>query len=594
MSSFDRDFGRRFDPVEETVVFDEGALQLLDRRPVGDPEFAQEYRIRVIDTAGQEWEYLVQHEISIGRADDNHIPLDDRAISRHHLAINTDGKFYWFRDLDSGNGTQLNGEYSTEGWLTGGEVLTIGNSTIMFLAPDHLQQNQAVATEEAVEEASPEEIDAEAAVEAAEVVAQELDGAPVQESPKEQGSNKLILLAFISFLAIGIAGMGGWLVYRTMKSPDQSADKADQNAKLQQAIALFTKGKKLKKQGMYGRAEIALHQASALLPKNNGLREEIKEAITEIKKIRKNQKWYVKAKKLYFKDEEKAIQVLGMLANIQRNSEVFKRAEKLRQRILQPFLREAKTFARVGKIVEANQILKKLQKHTSQHPEVLQLKQYIKTQKDKAATPPPPPPRRRARRRRRRSRRTRRPPSELSSALSMYRSGQYDNAIIFLRRKESSGSRNTRKWAKRLRKNVQVFRQSFRAGQFASGRGRMAQAVTLLNKAARADKILGNGRRSSLGRVFARVLAVRGSRSLSRKRYVSAYRDFKRALSYSPYSPRAKQGIRRLQQKAKRIYDEAMTVKDLDSDGAKRLFMQVVKILPRSHPLARKAKAQLR
>ena len=126
MSSFDRDFGgHNFEPVEKTVLLDDMAAQLLERRPPGDPELANEYRILVVDPAGQEWEYPIRGEVLLGRSEENQIMIEDRAVSRHHLAINTDGKLFWFQDLNSGNGTQLNGEYVQEGWLTGGEEIII-------------------------------------------------------------------------------------------------------------------------------------------------------------------------------------------------------------------------------------------------------------------------------------------------------------------------------------------------------------------------------------------------------------------------------------------------------------------------------------
>ncbi|HYK90367.1 MAG TPA: FHA domain-containing protein [Acidobacteriota bacterium] len=54
--------------------------------------------------------FQIQDVATVGRAPDSNIILDSRSISRHHARIFYEGGHYWLKDLDSANGTTLNGK----------------------------------------------------------------------------------------------------------------------------------------------------------------------------------------------------------------------------------------------------------------------------------------------------------------------------------------------------------------------------------------------------------------------------------------------------------------------------------------------------
>lgn len=57
---------------------------------------------------GMRWP-LVGSVVTIGRAEDSHVVLDDREVSRRHAQIRHDGSQYVLVDLGSKNGTRVNG-----------------------------------------------------------------------------------------------------------------------------------------------------------------------------------------------------------------------------------------------------------------------------------------------------------------------------------------------------------------------------------------------------------------------------------------------------------------------------------------------------
>jgi pSer/pThr/pTyr-binding forkhead associated (FHA) protein len=72
----------------------------------------------------------------IGRALDNHVVLVDDAVSTHHALIEQEGGRYYIKDLDSANGTFLNGVKIQRAELSNGHKIRAGVSTLVFEVTD--------------------------------------------------------------------------------------------------------------------------------------------------------------------------------------------------------------------------------------------------------------------------------------------------------------------------------------------------------------------------------------------------------------------------------------------------------------------------
>src|SRR5262245_50565201 len=79
---------------------------------------------------------LNQDEISIGRSQDNVLPLNDKKSSRKHAKIEKLNGEYLVNDLGSGNGTKVNGKDVNTHVLSKGDEIVIGLTTISVLALD--------------------------------------------------------------------------------------------------------------------------------------------------------------------------------------------------------------------------------------------------------------------------------------------------------------------------------------------------------------------------------------------------------------------------------------------------------------------------
>jgi pSer/pThr/pTyr-binding forkhead associated (FHA) protein len=74
--------------------------------------------------------FVLRESTSLGREEDNTIPLADPSASRHHARIEWAGEGYQLRDLGSGNGTLVAGQRIAGPLpLRAGDRFTIGAST---------------------------------------------------------------------------------------------------------------------------------------------------------------------------------------------------------------------------------------------------------------------------------------------------------------------------------------------------------------------------------------------------------------------------------------------------------------------------------
>jgi len=75
---------------------------------------------------------LVKSRTVIGRGSDADITIPDAGTSRRHVEILWDGERAMVRDMNSTNGTRLDGEKVTEAALAPDSVVTIGHTRIVF------------------------------------------------------------------------------------------------------------------------------------------------------------------------------------------------------------------------------------------------------------------------------------------------------------------------------------------------------------------------------------------------------------------------------------------------------------------------------
>src|ERR1700746_396580 len=79
---------------------------------------------------------LPPEELSLGRDASNGLPISDPSLPRRRCLIQPEGNGFKVRDLESRNGTLVNGEAVTDRWLHPLDEITVGDSGFRFLVDD--------------------------------------------------------------------------------------------------------------------------------------------------------------------------------------------------------------------------------------------------------------------------------------------------------------------------------------------------------------------------------------------------------------------------------------------------------------------------
>lgn len=99
-----------------------------------------EVTLRVIDGADRGRVYSgLDTPVSIGREEGNVVQLNDDRVSRFHLKIQEDQERVVLTDLESTNGTKVNGEEIQLRILRHGDMICVGRSILLFGSPAEIE-----------------------------------------------------------------------------------------------------------------------------------------------------------------------------------------------------------------------------------------------------------------------------------------------------------------------------------------------------------------------------------------------------------------------------------------------------------------------
>jgi Protein of unknown function (DUF3662)/FHA domain len=78
---------------------------------------------------------LEGNRVVLGRSKDTDIRVEDANVSRRHAELRREGADWWLVDLDSTNGTELNGRRISRSKLADGDTITLGATELSFGKP---------------------------------------------------------------------------------------------------------------------------------------------------------------------------------------------------------------------------------------------------------------------------------------------------------------------------------------------------------------------------------------------------------------------------------------------------------------------------
>src|SRR5476649_2719540 len=84
---------------------------------------------------------MTKERYTIGRLPDNDVRIDNPAVSGHHFLIINILNDSFLEDLNSTNGTYVNGKLIKKHALQHGDVITAGHHQLRFVEDDEAQQD---------------------------------------------------------------------------------------------------------------------------------------------------------------------------------------------------------------------------------------------------------------------------------------------------------------------------------------------------------------------------------------------------------------------------------------------------------------------
>ena len=110
-------------------------------------------KVRIVEGPGSGTEFEIDQAVILGRLDTNDVPVHDPKASREHAKIYRQGNKISIVDLNSSNGTFVNGKQITKQVLKHEDRITIGKVTMVFENPEEAALKAAAPKRKSLDDA---------------------------------------------------------------------------------------------------------------------------------------------------------------------------------------------------------------------------------------------------------------------------------------------------------------------------------------------------------------------------------------------------------------------------------------------------------
>jgi hypothetical protein len=184
--------------------------------------------LRISEGGRQVLHQIERDVVTIGRAPSNTITIQDGQASKEHCRIEQAGDRWKLIDLESKNGTQVNGKFCNKAWLNHGDMVQIGKTEIRF------------GVERTVRRAPQRSRTAVRAQPRAEEEGEER--APRQRRYKKSATDRLLVIGLVVVLGVVILFVSGKVGLLTQRDEYnlgllKNADKMKSNDQWEEALA---------------------------------------------------------------------------------------------------------------------------------------------------------------------------------------------------------------------------------------------------------------------------------------------------------------------------------------------------------------------
>lgn len=529
-------------------------------QPGAARERAQLVGIQGADTGRQH--SITGDEVLIGRSSRCSIVLAEPSVSRQHARIERRDDGFWVVDLDSGNGTYVNGQRVSEFRIFSGDEVTFGNGSFQFI--------------ETGERFEP--VDASAAP-----VRPEAAHAPTPSGPPWLQPLPLVIASAVMLVVVGA-------VFVTLQV---SANREEQ--KLRKAFLAWQLGRENFSQQQWNQAERAFNEALEWVP---GHRRSLR-YLDALRREREAQKVLVEAETAL--EQEEYATAFDLASRATDSIAYGQDAEKVIERVDEVMERRLRRARAAKDRIEAVEILQGFEFMEPYRPEISRLRREGPSRSDdpveEVEEAPPKKEESGAVDDDRRDgaahpgRTTGEPAPASTSAVARARAAFVAGELAEAKR-QIAGDRSAE--GIRLGDLLQRFDDVYRAAKTAFRAKRAAAAVSELDEALALEGRIAAGK-SSFARAIKKQLAgahyLQGVDRFTRNEYPQAYAAFRESLQLDPSRPESQRMLNRLGDRAKELLDQA---RGAPPERARSLYETVLLMVPAGHDAYRSAKQGLK
>jgi len=543
---------------------------------------------------------ITRPEITLGRGPDNDLVFPDIACSRRHARIVQEGEAFFVEDLDSGNGTLVNGKKVKRVRLAEGDRVEIGNTAVEFHLPP--QAEGAAGGDGPGEELEPPEAGGED-LEAREPTRAggrtTITGALLpDDSPRSGPLSRLLadprrrkLVVFGGGALVGLLVV--LMIVRLFtptppRAPTPEEIERKERLEARRQFDLAMDEAKTLVQDKKWRDALAAVQAAAEIDPENPMVVKYRATI----QLEMASASALSQARLYMESKEwdKAV---GALQGVSAESELVEQVAKLKKELevhlLDDLLVEGRRMMESKQFNQAILKFDEVLRKSPGHEEALVAKRLAEEAVEKEQ--------RRGQggggKSGKRKRTVKKPREQHSAgltgqALALYKNGEVERAID----KAENGGASADELA-RLRQFKVAFDKAMAAAKNA---GQPGQAVEALNKAYAIDKRIAGGQgeyRRILSERLAKAYMVKGVDAHTGRRLPEAYKAYRSALKFDSSLPKVKERLEELKREAKKLYEEAYVIKATNQDAAISKLKTAIQIIPPDDIYYTKAKKLL-
>jgi pSer/pThr/pTyr-binding forkhead associated (FHA) protein/tetratricopeptide (TPR) repeat protein len=561
-------------------------------------------KLRVIEGPALGQEFFVNGlKCTVGRGENNTLMVADLSMSRHHFEVvrNPDESFT-LRDLNSANGTSLQGTRIREAVLFDGDRIEAGQSAFIFshaASPPQAHRHMVLAVGETVAGAPSA------------VVMSAQTGRMF--SSLDQSSRFFTLITLIAgALCLPLIGL---LVYLSMRTPEAKPDTA-QPAVTSAAPAadLFMQGVQAVKLREWDQAQAYFARAKALAPSLN--------VAPQLARIERERVAQTKLEAAQKAGESGDLDRAHALASEIPPESVY--AEDARRWIRRAKVNEADTlYTKAQEQFTAEQLdealatIDSLLKTTPDHQAAAELRSRVVARKDEIE-------RLRIEQEARAARealaaankpadiikdpfsgdKSKNPPAtnnptptavqaDWNEGMALYKSEKFAEAATFFEKAAAAEQPARANKARRLATDMRIVQKNWKEGKAALDKSDWAGAFKMLDLALRADDRIGGAHKKALSELVATSLAKQGLALIGKEDYRQARKLLLESRKLANSSAAAELD-RELEDKATSLYIKAAAARKAnDADTASALCRTIMLMVPSSSPSYSKAQKLL-